>query len=85
MQENTNWYWDQKKQQQVIIGPSQTIVHPCLDVAAVKDVDDIPKIIYNINQAKKTLRKHTICLNDSDHDYILEEIKNREIMNLKKI
>ena len=43
MQENTNWYWEYKNQQQVIISPTQTVVNPCLYVVAVKDVYDIPK------------------------------------------
>ena len=72
MQENTNWYWEQKNQQQVIIFPTRTIVHQFLDVMAVKDVYDTPKIICNRNQSKQALRKHNICMNDSDHDYILE-------------
>ena len=36
IQENTNWCCKQKKQQQVIIVPARTIVHPCLDFVAVK-------------------------------------------------
>ena len=41
MQEKINWYWQQKKQQQVITVTTKTIVHPCLDIVAVKDVHDI--------------------------------------------
>ena len=43
MQEKTNWYWDQKEQQQVIIYSTQNIVHPYLDFVAIKYVNDIPK------------------------------------------
>ena len=45
MQGKINWYWDHKKQQQVIIFPTQNIVHPFLYVVAVKYVHDIPKNI----------------------------------------
>ena len=61
MQENTNWYWDQKKQQQVIIVPTQTIVHPFLDVVEVKDADDIPKNSCNRNNAKTSLSRGWCC------------------------
>ena len=53
---------------------TQTIVRPCLYGVAVKDVHDIPKSICNRNNAKQALQKHPICLTDSYHDYILEEI-----------
>ena len=82
-QENTNWYWEQKSRQQVIIAPTWTILYPCLDVVSVKDVHDIPKIIYNRNNAKRALRKLHICLTDSDHDYILEYIEHREKIDLE--
>ena len=52
MQEENNWDWDQKQQQQVIIFPTRTIVHPCLDVMTVKDVHDIPRSICNKKQEK---------------------------------
>ena len=78
IQEKINWYWDHKKQQQVIIFPKLTIVHTCLDVGVVKDIRDIPKNICNRNNKKQDLRKHPICLTESDHDYILEEIEHRE-------
>ena len=52
MQENTKLYWEKKYQQHVIIFPTRTIVNPCLDNVAVKDVHDIPRGICNINQAK---------------------------------
>ena len=74
MQENTNWYREQKNQQQVIISPTRTIMHSFLDVLALKDVLDFPKNICNRKHEKQDLRKHPICLTDPDHDYILEEI-----------
>ena len=72
IQENTNWYWEHKKKQQVIVVPTQTIVYACLDVVAEKYVHGIPIIICNRNQAKNALQKHRIRLTDSDHEYILE-------------
>ena len=79
----TNWYWDDKNHQQVIIVPTRDIVHPCLDFVAVKYVHDIPKIICNRNNAKQDLQKHPICLTDSDHDYILEAIEHRDKIELE--
>ena len=70
----TNWYWEQKNQQQVNIVPTRTILHQCLYVVEVKDVHDIPKSICNKNNAKQVLRKKPIFLTDSDNDYILKEI-----------
>ena len=61
-----------KKQQQVIFVPTQTIVHPCLDVVVVNVVHDIPKSIQNIHQEKQSLQRQYICLTGSDNDCILE-------------
>ena len=44
---------------------------------AVKHVHDIPRIICNRNQTKQNLQRHPVCLTDSDHEYILEEIEYR--------
>ena len=74
MQENTKWYQDQKKQQQVIIIPTHTIVYPCIDVVAVKYVHDITGIVCNKIQANKDLQRHHTCLTNSDKNYIIEEI-----------
>ena len=38
---NTQWYLEQKQHQQIISVPIRTILHPCLDVFGVKDVQDI--------------------------------------------
>ena len=61
-----------------IIVPICTIVYPCMDVFAITEVKQIPKSVYNINQAHKDFNSHTICINDSDHDYIIDKIKRRE-------
>ena len=70
MQEDTNWYWDHKQQQQVIIIPTRTIVHPCLDVLEVKYVHDIAISVNNRNQAKQDLQRHPIFWTEDDHNYI---------------
>ena len=68
---------ESEDQKQVIIAPTQTIVHPYIDVVAVKYFHDILKSILNRNHAKQALQKQPICLTDSDHDYILEEIEHK--------
>ena len=45
MQENINWYWYQKQQQNVITVPTKTILHTYIDVVAVKYVHDIPRSV----------------------------------------
>ena len=75
MQENSNLYWKQQSLQQNIIVTTRTILHPCLDVVRIKDVQDIPKTVCNRIKAKKSIQRHTICLTDADYDYILYEIK----------
>ena len=77
VQENTNWYWKQQSLQHNIIVTTCTILHPCLDVIIITDVQDIPNTVCNSNQAKKAIQRHLICMADSDYDYILDEIENR--------
>ena len=57
MQENTNWYWKQQSLQQNVIFPTRTIIHPCLDVVKIIDVQDIPKTVCNMIQKKKKTYK----------------------------
>ena len=45
----------EKKHQQLIVLPTHTIVHTCLDVFVVKDVNDITRSDFNINQTLKYL------------------------------
>ena len=66
--------WDQKHQQKVIIFPTCNIVHPCIDVVALKYVQDIPICVCNRNQAKKDLHRYLFFLIDSDHNYRPDEI-----------
>ena len=57
--------------------PTCTIIHPRQEVEAITYIYDIPKIICNITQTKKSISRHPICLTDSNYDYILEEIFRR--------
>ena len=64
---------EQKQHQQVIIVPTHTILHPCLDFMAVKYFHEIPRSVCNINQEKQYLQIHHIFWTDYDHDYILKK------------
>ena len=72
MLENSNWHWKQHLLQQTIMVPTRTSLHMCLDVVMVTDVQDIPENFCNMIQAKTAIQKHTICLTDTDYDYILD-------------
>ena len=72
MQVDNNWYWNQHTQNHVITVPTRTILHPQLEVNSVTYFHEIPKIVCNRIQAKKTISRHPICLTDSDYNYILE-------------
>ena len=52
MQENTNLYWKQHSLLKNIMVPTRTVLHPCLDVVRITDVQDIPKTICNRVQAE---------------------------------
>ena len=84
MQVDTNWYWNQHPQQHVITVPTHTILHPRLEVIAVTDFHAIPKSLCTRTQAKKSTPRQSICLNDSDYDYILEEIGRREKIEFER-
>ena len=57
----------EKKHQQLIVLPTHTIVHTCLDVFLVKDVHDITRSDFNINQTLKYLQGHLICTTDNEN------------------
>ena len=59
-------------------------MHPCIDVVAVKYVHDILKSIWNRNHTNTGWKKHPMFLNESDHDYILEEIEHRDKIDLER-
>ena len=83
MQENNNWQWKQQPLQQTIIFPTRTILHPYIDVITIIYVQDIPKDLCNIIQAKKSIQRHPIIMTDADYDYILNEVERREKFSLK--
>ena len=39
--------------------------------------------IFNRNQAKQALQRHPVCIDESDHNYILEKL-NVDKMNYKR-
>ena len=47
-------------------------------------VKQIANSVCNINQAHNSLNRHPICLKDSDHDYILDEIKCGDITKYER-
>ena len=77
MQDNMKWYWEQKLQHNNIFFPTLTILHPCLYVITVTKVKK-PKLFCNKNQSCKDIQRSPVCLTESDHDIILDEIKHRD-------
>ena len=53
MQENSNWYWKQQSLKQNNTVSTRTIIHPCLDVIRITDVQDTPGTICDRIQEKK--------------------------------
>ena len=78
-------YWKKKHQQQVVIFPTRTNIQLCLDIAAVKYVHIIPRVVCNINQAIQDLQRPHICLTVSDPDYILEKLNVDKTFRTKEI
>ena len=85
IQEKTKWYWYKKQQQQLIIVPTCTIVHPRLSIMIVKYVHDINKIVRNRNQAKKASQINPICLTYSYHNIFLNRLNLDTKLSLKEI
>ena len=83
MQERTNWFCYQHSQHQVITVPTRTILHPKLNVTVVTDIHYTPKSVCNMTQ-EKSISRHPICLNDSDYDYISEEINFRDKIKFER-
>ena len=74
MKAKTNFYWEQTHHQQVIVVPTRTIVDTCLGFIFEKKVQEIPISVLNRNQPQKSLQRHPIFINDSDHDCIIDKI-----------
>ena len=83
MQERKKWYRGQLPKQNNIIAPTCTIVHPYLDDMTVTEVKNT-KSVCNITQACRAIQRRHIYLMDSDHDYILYEIKFRDTIEYEK-
>ena len=73
MQIDTNLYWNQQPKHHVSTVPTQTILHPQLEVNTIKDFHAIPTSVCSKIQEKKAISRQPICLTDADYDYILEE------------
>ena len=78
MKENTKCYWEKRYQKQTIAILTRTVVHPFLDIFVVKYVQDILRSFCNKNQAHQVLQRYYVCITDSDHDYILDEILRQD-------
>ena len=59
-------------------------MHPYLDVMTVTEVKIIPKSVCNRTQSRKAIKRRTICLTDSDHDYTIYKIKHRDTIKYEK-
>ena len=63
--------------------PTRTILHPHLDVITIRYLQDIPKNICGINQAKKAIQMYPNNITDDDYDYISDEIERCEKLSVK--
>ena len=54
MQVDTNWYWNQHTQHDVITVTTCTIIHPRLEINAVTNFHTMPQSICNRTQAKNS-------------------------------
>ena len=84
MQVDTNWYWNQQPKHYFITVPTRTVIHPKLEVNAVTDFHAIPTSVCTRTQAEKAISRQPIRLNDSEYDYILEEIGLRDKIYFKR-
>ena len=84
MQIDTNWYWNQQPKHHFITVPTQTILHPQLEVNAITDFHAIPTSVCSRTQAKLTISRQPIFLTDADYDYIIKEIGRRDKIDLEK-
>ena len=57
----------------------------CLIVKIVADVKNTPKHICNKTQEHKAIQKHPKFITDTEHDYIIYEINQREHFSMKAI
>ena len=55
-----------------------------MDVIIVTEAKKTPKRIRNRNQAHKAIKRHIICITDSDNDYILDEFKHIDTIEYER-
>ena len=84
MKVDTNWYCNQKPKHHVITVATSTIVHPQLEVNTVTYFYTTPTSVCTRTQFKKYKSRQPICLTDSYHDYILEEINRRDKIDFER-
>ena len=84
VQVDNNWYWNQQTKQHVITATKCTMLNTQLEVNAVTYFHAIPKSVCTRKQAKNTISRQSICLTDSDYDYILEEIGHRDRIEFER-
>ena len=53
-------------------------------MSVIKNVTDIPNIICNKKQARKTVQRKTILIADTDHYYILDKIELHDIIEYER-
>ena len=51
---------------EIFIVSTRTIFHPCPDVLVIKDGTDIQRSICNKKQERQYIKRHPICIYDSD-------------------
>ena len=71
MQIDTNWYWNKQPKHHVSTVPTRKIIHPKLEVNAIREFHAIPTRVCSRTQAKKSISRQPICLTDADYDNIL--------------
>ena len=67
------WYWTQKQQHNIIAVMKFTIVHLCIDFFLVEYFQYVTISVCNRKQAQQALQIHTICITDSNNEYIIDE------------
>ena len=75
MKSKTNWYWQKHVTKQSVIISNSTILHPCLEVSAIKMLQTFPGL-YAIK--KKAVQRQPIFIDDADHDYIIDKLERHD-------
>ena len=70
--------------EQIYILSTRAIVHPCLDVIVIKDVESVSRGICNNKQALHTLQIQPIFITSLYNSYILYEILHHDHIKYKR-